>query len=76
MRRDAGGLQRPGISHKLLRWSQNESKRTKPNPSNTASTIPAVIAEQLSAPISRGTEMCRVIAGSLSMIMSIPSRQQ
>ena len=43
---------------------------TNPKPSSTASTIPAVRAEQLSWLISRGTEMWRVIGGSLSIIMS------
>ena len=45
-------------------------KRTKPRPSSTASTIPAVNEEQLSELMSRGTEMFRVIGGSLSIIMS------
>ena len=44
--------------------------RTNPSPSSTASTIPAVKEEQLSWLISRGTEMFRVIGGSLSTIMS------
>ena len=43
---------------------------TKPRPSNTASTIPAENEEQLSWLMSRGTEMLRVIGGSLSMIIS------
>lgn len=44
--------------------------RTKHSPSRTASTIPAVSDEQLSWSISRGTDMKRVMGGSLSMIMS------
>lgn len=44
---------------------------TNPSPSRTASTIPAVKDEQLSELISRGTEINRVICGSLSMIISI-----
>lgn len=43
---------------------------TKPSPSKTASTIPAVNAEQLGELISRGTDVLRVRGGSLSMIMS------
>ena len=46
------------------------SALTNSKPSSTASTIPAVRAEQLSWLISRGTEMWRVIGGSLSIIMS------
>jgi len=40
-----------------------------PSPSRTASTMPAVNAEQLNWFMSRGIEMCRVMGGSLSMIM-------
>ena len=43
---------------------------TKPRPSRTASTTPAGNDEQLSWLMSRGTEMLRVMGGSLSMIMS------
>jgi hypothetical protein len=46
-------------------------ERTKPRPSRTASTMPAVNDEQLSWLISRGTDICRSIEGSLSMIMSV-----
>lgn len=51
-----------------------DERRTNPSPSNTASTIPAVKDEQLSWLMSRGTEMLRVMIGSLSMIMSMPLR--
>lgn len=44
--------------------------RTNPRPSRTASTIPAVNDEQLNWLMSRGTEMYRSMAGSLSIIMS------
>ena len=44
---------------------------TNPRPSSTASTIPAVKEEQLSWLISRGTEILRVMTGSLSIIMSV-----
>lgn len=50
--------------------------RTKPRPSRTASTTPAENEEQLSWLISRGTEMFRVMGGSLSMIMSNPDGQK
>lgn len=50
--------------------NMNIRKRTKPRPSSTASTMPAVNEEQLSELMSRGTEIFRVIGGSLSIIMS------
>lgn len=48
---------------------------TKPSPSRTASTTPAVNDEQLNWLISRGTEMLRVIEGSLSITMSSVARE-
>lgn len=43
---------------------------TNPKPSKTASTMPAVNAEQLSELMSFGIDICRVICGSLSMSIS------
>lgn len=68
VRRDAGGLLR-GSSDRHD-FDLNNEGRTKPRPSRTASTIPAVKDEQLSELMSRGTEMLRVMGGSLSIIMS------
>lgn len=45
-------------------------ERTNPSPSRTASTMPAVNEEQLSWLISRGTDICRSMEGSLSIIIS------
>ena len=44
---------------------------TKPRPSRTASTMPAVKDEQLKEEKSLGTDIWRSRSGSLSMIMSV-----
>src|SRR6516162_8366006 len=61
----SGGISTPYYNR--LTWTVGHSK---PSPSKTASTIPAVNDEQLSWLMSRETEMCRSRGGSLSMIMS------
>jgi len=45
---------------------------TNDKPSSTASTMPAVNEEQLSWLMSLGTDICRSIGGSLSIIISGP----
>jgi hypothetical protein len=60
---------------KKLFSTTGSRKRTKPSPSRTASTIPAVNEEQLNWLMSRGTDMCRSRGGSLSMIMSTASQR-
>ena len=65
VRRDASGL------GKNSAWKVKEVTRlTNERPSKIASTMPAVKEEQLSPPISFGTEMYLSIGGSLSMIIS------
>ena len=57
-------------------YDEERGKHTNPSPSRAASTIPAVNEEQLSWLISRGTDMCRSIDGSLSMIISVSTLGQ